>query len=264
MEYFDIYKKRINRYGTTQQERIQKQREKVFDLKVQNSVYQVKFYFNTGATEEEKNWHYGTLERKSQDNTETLQYLLTKTSLNIPVGTILSIKDLNGNTNNWMIYYLEQIQASGYNKYIVLKMNHLIRWKDREGIERESYGYIYGQEDNMLKDELRSRSRTQVLYTENLKLNFIVMPTNKYIKKDIYFTVTVEDIEEAYVVTGYDIISTPGVMFISMDPTFIRNKDSETVVPHPEKDADGEVTEQGSFWLDGILDDEYLPKEGDE
>lgn len=263
MEYFDIYKKRINRYGFTQQERIQNQREKVFDLKVQNSVYQVKFYFDVGATEEERNWHLGTLERSSQDNTETLQYLLTKVDLKIPVGTILEIEDLHGNKNKWMIYYLEQIQASGYNKYIVLKMTHLIKWNDRDGIERESLGYIYGQEDNMLKDELRSRSRTQVLYTENIKLNFIVMPTNKYMKKDTYFTITTKDIEEAYVVTGYDIVSTPGVMFVSMDPTFIRNEDSETVVPHPERDAEGEVVEQGSFWLDGILDDKYLPEEGD-
>ena len=161
-----------------------------------------------------------------------------------------------------MIYYLEYIQASGYNRYIVLKMTHLIKLIDRDGIERESLGYIYGQEDNMLKDELRSRSRTQVLYTENIKLNFIVMPTNKYMKKDIYFTVTIKDIEEAYVVTGYDIVSTPGVMFVSMDPTFIRNEDSETVIPYPEKDEEGEVVKKESFWLDGILREEYLPEEG--
>jgi hypothetical protein len=32
--YFDIYKKRINRYGENHQERIQGQREKVFKIKV--------------------------------------------------------------------------------------------------------------------------------------------------------------------------------------------------------------------------------------
>ena len=115
MEYFDIYEKRLNRYGTTQQERIQNQREKVFDLKVQGSVYKVEFEYN-GAV------HFGTLERSSQNNTETLQYLLTKVDVVIPAGTIITITDLYGNTNNWMIYYLEYIQASGYNRYIVLKM----------------------------------------------------------------------------------------------------------------------------------------------
>ena len=130
-------------------------------------------------------------------------------------------------------------------------MTHEIFWKDQDGKERSEWGYIYGQEDNMLKDELRSRSRTQVLYTENIKLNFIVMPTNKYIKKDTYFTITIKDIEEAYVVTGYDIISTPGVMFISMDPTFVRNDDAETVVPISHKPE-----EEDCFWLTGDFEEE--------
>ena len=130
-------------------------------------------------------------------------------------------------------------------------MTHEISWKDRDGEEHKEWGYIYGQEDNMLKDELRSRSRTQVLYTENIKLNFIVMPTNKYIKKDTYFTITIKDIEEAYVVTGYDIVSTPGVMFISMDPTFVRNKEVETVVPINPKPE-----EEDCFWLTGDFEEE--------
>ena len=244
MEYFDIYEKRINRYGKNTQERIQNQREKVFNIKVQESVYKVSFIY-------EGKEHFGTFERSSQDNTETIQYLLTKVDLQIPAGTILQITDLHGTTNNWMIYYLEYIQASGYNKYIVLKMTHEISWKDRDGEEHKEWGYFYGQEDNMLKDELRSRSRTQVLYTENIKLNFIVMPTNKYLKKDTYFTITIKDIEEAYVVTGYDIMSTPGVMFVSMDPTFIRNEEVETVVPINPKPE-----EEDCPWLTGDFEEE--------
>ena len=130
-------------------------------------------------------------------------------------------------------------------------MTHEISWKDRDGEEHKEWGYFYGQEDNMLKDELRSRSRTQVLYTENIKLNFIVMPTNKYLKKDTYFTITIKDIEEAYVVTGYDIMSTPGVMFVSMDPTFIRNEEVETVVPINPKPE-----EEDCPWLTGDFEEE--------
>jgi hypothetical protein len=98
----------------------------VFDIKVQESVYKVSFEYDNKT-------HYGTLERGSQDNTETIQYLLTKVDLEIPTGTILTIVDLHGKENKWMIYYLEQIQASGYNKYIVLKMTHYLEWKDRSG-----------------------------------------------------------------------------------------------------------------------------------
>ena len=83
------------------------------------------------------------------------------------------------------------------------------------------------------------------------------MPTNKYIKKETYFTLETNGIKEAYSVTGYDIVSTPGVMFISMDPTYIRDQDSETTVPYPNKDDSGEIINEGSFWLNGAFDEKY-------
>ena len=88
-----------------------------------------------------------------------------------------------------MIYYLENIEASGYNRYIVLKMTHKIKWLGRDDKWHESWAYLYGQEDNMLKDEIRSRSRMDTLYAENLKSSFFVAPLNEYIQKDCYFIV---------------------------------------------------------------------------
>jgi len=70
---------------------------------------------------------------------------------------------------------------------------------------RNSWAYMYGQENNMLKDELQSRSRMDTRYTENLKLSFFVMPTNPYIRKDDYLEVGEGLLQESYRVTGYDI-----------------------------------------------------------
>ena len=55
-----------------------------------------------------------------------------------------------------MIYYLEDIKASGYNRYIMLKMTHYITWKARDNKIYSSWAYLYGQENNMLKDELQA------------------------------------------------------------------------------------------------------------
>jgi hypothetical protein len=104
-----------------------------------------------------------------------------------------------------MIYYLENIKASGYNRYIVLKMTHLLHWIARDGSEQESYAYMYGQEDNMLKNEIRSRSRMDTIYEENLKLSFFVMPTNSNLKIDDYFIIGEKPLQEYYRVTGLDI-----------------------------------------------------------
>lgn len=239
MGYYDeVYLKRLNRYGLDYQTRIQTQRERLFENLLLKSLYRVNFEYNNEEVP-------GIFERYKQDETETLHYLLTRTNMNIPNGTILQIPNKDGELKPWMVYYLEHINASGYNRYIMLKMSHFITWKARDGQEYSTWAYMYGQENNMLKDELRSRSRMDVLYTENLKLSFFVMPTNEHIRKDDYLVIGKDTpLQEAYVVTGYDIQSSEGVEYVSVDPVYIRD---ETPAPQlqPGEDPDD------YFWLKG-------------
>ena len=235
--YEDVYLKRLNRYGFDYQSRVQAMREREFECKLLKSVYRVDFEY-------ENEVHPATLERYKQDETQLMQYLLTRVSLNIPNGTILMIPDKDNIDQPWLVYWLESIKASGYNKYILLKMTHFISWKDREGIMRQSWCYMYGQEDNMLKDELRSRSRMDTLYTENLKLSFFIMPTNEFIRKDDYLEIGQGALREAYRVTGYDIQSTPGVEYVTVDPVYLRDN---TPTPEPQENDNPE----DYFWLTG-------------
>lgn len=235
--YYDIYLKRLNRYGENYQTRIQNKREEEFEYYLLKSVYRIDFDYNNET-------HPATFERYKQDETETLHYLLTRTSLNIPNGTILMIPDKDDNLKPWMIYYLEAIKASGYNRYVALKMSHFVTWKDREGIERSSWAYLYGQENNMLKDELQSRSRSAVRYEENLKLSFLIMPLNEYIKKDIYLEIGEGAFKEGYRVTGYDIQSSQGIQYVSIDPVYLYDTS-----PVPEKTPND--AEEDFFWLQG-------------
>lgn len=236
--YEDVYLKRLNRYGYDYQSRIQSQRERNFESKLLKSVYRVDFEY-------EGEMHPATLERYKQDETELMQYLLTRINLNIPNGTILMIPDKNGCDQPWMIYWLESIKASGYNRYIVLRMTHYITWKDRKNNVQESWCYMYGQEDNMLKDELRSRSRMDTLYTENLKMSFFVMPTNEFIKRDDYLEIGEGGLKEAYRVTGYDIQSTPGVEYVTVDPVYLRDSTEP-----PSRDED-DNNDENYYWLEG-------------
>lgn len=237
MSYFDIYKKRVNRYGNDYQERVQRERERLFDLYLLKTIYRVDFQY-------EEETIAGSLEKYKQDETQTLQYLLTKTDVNIPGGTILMIPDKDMIEQPWMVYYLENIKASGYNRYVVVRMTHYITWMARDGSTQSSWAYMYGQEDNMLKDEIRSRSRMDTIYAENLKLSFLLMPTNGKIKKEDYIIIGEGDLQEQYVVTGYDIQSTKGVEYVSVDPIY-----EYDLTPAPKKeegDSDDEF-----FWLTG-------------
>ena len=238
MNYFeDVYLKRLNRYGYDYQSRIQAQREEVFEGLLLKSIYRVDFVY-------EDEMHPGLLERYKQDETETMQYLLTRVSLNMPSGTVLMIPDKDMKEQPWLVYWLESIKSSGYNRYIVLKMTHFITWRDRSNIERSTWCYLYGQEDNMLKDEIRSRSRSDAIYSENLKSSFFVCPTNEFIRKDDYMEIGIDALKEGYRVTGYDIISTPGVEYVTIDPVYLRDHSA----PPVQKEEDDPAK---FFWLNG-------------
>ena len=238
MGYFeDIYKKRVNRYGLDYQSRIQREREELFDLYLLKTIYRVDFLFEDEEVA-------GSLEKYKQDETQTLQYLLTKTNINIPNGTILMIPDKDKIKKPWLVYYLEDIKASGYNRYIVLKMTHYLTWTARDGSQQDSWAYMYGQEDNMLKDEIRSRSRMDAIYAENLKMSFFVMPTTPKIKKDDYLEIGTGELKEQYRVTGYDIQSTPGVEYVTVDPTY-----EYDLTPAPQQQPGD--SEDDFFWLNG-------------
>lgn len=239
MDYYnDIYKKRLNRYGLDYQSRVQGMRERSFELLLEKSNYRIDFDYDGKINP-------GVFEKYKQDETRTLHYLLTRTNLNIPNGTILMISNKDNQEEPWMIYYLEDIKASGYNRYIMLKMTHYITWKARDNKFYSSWAYLYGQENNMLKDELQARSRADARYTENLKTSFFILPINEHIRKDDYLVINENTpLEEAYVVTGYDINSTKGVEYITIDPVYIRDKNPDPIKTETDSNED-------FFWIEG-------------
>ena len=241
MSYFDVYKQRLNRFGNDYQSRIQGEREHNFDLYLLKSIYRVDFEYHH---------HHiaGSLEKYKQTDTKTLQYLLTKIDVMIPNGTVLFIPDKDGIKQPWMIYYLENIKASGYNRYVVLKMTHYLTWTARDGSTQHTWAYLYGQEDNMLKDEIRSRSRMDTVYAENLKSSFFIAPLNEYIKKDVYFIVGEEPYQEYFRVTGYDIQSSEGIGYITIDPVYKFDLSASPEQTPADNPAD-------FFWFNGGVND---------
>ena len=237
MDYYEIYNKRLNRYGNDYQSRLQGKREHQFELYLARSVYYTVFSYNGEEVE-------CSFERYKQDDTKTLHYLLTKIDVKIPNGTVLMIPNKDDEEEPWMVYYLERIKASGYNRYIMLHMTHFLFCFARDGSTQTSCAYMYGQENNMLKDELRSRSRMDTLYTENLKTSFFIMPRNQYVKKDDYFIVGEKPFQEYYRVTGYDIQSSEGIEYVTIDPVY-----EFDLTPAPEQ-KEGDNNED-FFWING-------------
>lgn len=232
--YEDVYLKRLNRYGYDYQTRVQGQRERFFEGKLLKSIYRVDFEYNGEI-------HPATLERYKQDETQLMQYLLTRVDLNMPNGTILMIPDKDDEPQAWMVYWLESMKASGYNRYIVLKMTHYITWRDREDNIQNSWCYLHGSGDSVLKDTLKQLS---ALYREDDNSKFVIMPLNEKIKKDTYFEIGEGELKEGYRVTGYDIQSTLGVEYVTLNPMYIKDQSAPPVQQPGDNSED-------LFWLTG-------------
>ena len=212
--YEQIYQRRLNRYGLDYQSRIQSQRERDFDSYLYKTIYRVDFEFDG-------DYIPGSLERYKQDYSETQCYLLTKIDVQIPNGTVLMIESKNGNVTPWMVWWLEQIEASGYNRYVVLKMTHFLKWRCGDDIV-EQWAYFSGPGNSAITDAVKS-STGKPIYSENNNLHTFITTQNETICRDLYFEVTQGNITQGYVVTEFDINSTPGVNYVSVDPVPVRD-----------------------------------------
>ena len=216
MEYYEIYRRRLNRYGLDYQSRIQGQRERNFDDYLLKSIYRVDFWYNDIFVP-------ATLERYKQDYTETQCYLLTRRDIDISNGTIVMIESQNGITKPYMVWWKEEIEASGYNRYVVLKMTHLLTWRDAENMNHEQWAYFYGPGTSTISDTLKSASG-EAIYKENNNLHMFITSYNKTLCRDVYFEIKQGETSGGYVVSEVDFTSTPGVAYVSVDPSYIRSQ----------------------------------------
>ena len=210
MSYYDIYQKRLGRYGNTVQERMKNQRILLFEKYKAQSVYQIPFADNEG------NPRTAVFEPYKQNETKFLSYLLTDLDIELQDGWCNEIFDLdNKSLGKWMVFYLEENHSRGYNKYVMLRMSHMISINGMG----EYPCYYYGQMSALIEDLVASRA--DVWYEDKDKDGHIIMPVLD-IKKDDYIIVNGDE-NEPYLVTGFDKMTIPGVIYIALNETMTRD-----------------------------------------
>jgi hypothetical protein len=105
----------------------------------------------------------------------------------IPCGTVLMIQSKNGVLTPWMVWWLERIEASGYNRYVVLKMTHYLTWKKNKE-EFSQWGYFSGPGAKAISDAVKSATGKPV-YSENNNLHLFITTQNDNLIRDLYFEV---------------------------------------------------------------------------
>ena len=234
IEYYDTYLKRLNRFGTDYQSRVEGARQYSFLRYVNKSIYKVTFTDSNGVEVT------GTFEPYKQDETETLHNLLVPVQYSWPGGTVFEIRG-----KKWMIVYQKEAIAKGYNKFIMLKMSHEIKWKNRKGEEQTSPAYYYGPMTEKIYDMLKTYLKG-VIYKESNKYTHLVMPRTEEIMRADYLEIE----DEAFSVFGYDKVSTQGVMYITLNERHLADGTESPKPPEPTEE-EPEPDTSDFFWFNG-------------
>lgn len=232
--YDDVYSKRIDRYGSNPAERIEGQRRENFERFLKQSPHATSFLYEDQPIP-------CVFEPYRQNETKTLMYVLCRASQKLKVGKVLEIIG-----DRYMVYYLDERKDSGYNRYVVLKMSHSIGWTDLEKNTQTSEAYLYLQDKETLRSDVRSgrQGGQDAVYLENLKSNTLVLPLHDKLEVGTYLAITTEGITQYFRVTGANIVSTPGVMYVGLAPTYERDLTPPPTQLAGEPDSD-------FFWLNG-------------
>lgn len=232
--YTNVYSKRLNRYGSDYQSRIEGIRAKEFEDFLLKSPNRVDFEFDGTLIA-------AVLEQYQQDYSEVRGFLLTQKDVNIPYGTIIQINTQDGQEQHWMIWWLEQIKSSGYHRYVVLKMNYYINWFTDEG-SKGQWSYFSTPGSKAMRDSVLTG--TGARFNENNALMMFITPYNKDFNREGYLETKNGERIVGYRITEFDNQATPGISYLSVES--IARKD---FTPTPTKSETEEDTD--FFWLQG-------------
>lgn len=223
MSYFDTYMKRVNRYGSNPQERIQGKREHDFKVFMNKSPNLVRAWNNKVEGDSYK----AVLQTKEYDQDEVTDYLLVPLDNEIPMGTIIYTEDsrhkqviYEGKTysaRRWINYAIDPYTSAGYNRYTVVELESEISWVD-EGIKYTAFAHATGGGSGARDKNINAKFRIQFsesgVYLPNKRYS-IVMPTHPNMKKNMKVTLG----NETWKITGFDSISVKGVSYVTLEET---------------------------------------------
>lgn len=247
MSYFDTFMKRVNRYGSNPQERIQGKREHDFKIFMNKSPNLVRAWNNKVEGDSYK----AVLQTKEYDQDEVTDYLLVPLDNEIPMGTIIYTSDsrhknveYEGKIQNflidgevysarrWINYAVDPYTSTGYNRYTIVELESEISWVD-EGIKYTAFAHATGGGSGARDKNINLKFRMQFseagVYLPNKRYS-VVMPTHPNIKKNMKVTLG----GETWRITGFDNISVKGVSYVTLEETLTDKKEDIPVANYRE------------------------------
>ena len=216
MAYYDeVYLPRLNKNGTTRQERVLSIKAQQFkDSFLEKSIYKVEFLVNYTS-------YIGVLQPVRESEKEIVYHLLLPIEDVLDVGQVFEANDLN-----WLITFSDPSPDRGYNKYKVYLLDRILTWWDEDKVEYSTNIHLCGKMESSIRDAFRTGIP---VFREGMNPLFVLMKYDETIKQDTY--IKIDQSDRNFIVTGFDIETVPNVAYITLDITMTRDEDDITTVP---------------------------------
>ena len=223
MSYYEnVYLPRINRNGTSQQERILNTKIKNFETFLPKSIYKVEF--NSDDSDET---YVGSLQPGSGDEKDIISYMLTPKTTELVIGSVLTVTNMNKETQNWLITFKDNVSSRGYNKYKIYLLDRTLTWYDDTKEEHTCSVNLASSEDASVQDVFKNIGSST--YRESQNYIHIIMKYNENLHTENYCLLNGSP--RAFVVSGYDCETVPGVQYLTIDITLVRDTEAQTTTP---------------------------------
>lgn len=219
--YEDVYLQRINKNGTSRQERILNTKMQNFENFLPKSMYRVDFNCNYQN-------YIGSLQPAKGDEKDIVSYMLTSKSVDITTGTILDVTTSTGAIQKWLVTFKDHNDTYGYNKYKVYLLDRILTWYDKDKKQHTSYVNVASSKDGSVKDIFKNIGGGSA-YREAQNYVNLIMKFDSDVQKEYYCLLNGSP--RAFIVSGYDCETVPGVQYLTIDITLVRDKDSQTATP---------------------------------
>lgn len=218
MAYFDeVYLKRVNRHGTTIQDRVQNRKEHDFEAFKEKSVNKVDVYVDSNIFD-------GVLQTKKSSEDEIIDYLLVNKKFVWPDGTIITTQEVTGKRvkKNWLTFHLDDFVSVGYNRYQIVLLDREISWLE-DGKIKTSPIKLVGSKNGSITSKFTIDFSVAARYVPNKVLNMVI-PSQSGLKKNTRIKIA----DEVWKVSGIDKISVPGVSYVTLEEDYIDKENDIT------------------------------------
>ncbi len=243
MDYYELYKLRMQSLGSTEQEKTSNKLAKDFEGFKRKSPNRTTIVMKEG---EEYDVVLETgLRSAAQSERKITSYLLTDLSIKLKEGDSFSSVDNDLETTRyWMVINSEVRTFRGYFRYKIIELDYLLKYVDKFGSIITEPAYLNGTGEFDIKQYFKITDQTQIEIPKKA-LN-VIWPKNNFLYQGQRFYIG----DEVWEYVDSDKISIPGVYYSTL------NKVPKNNLTDSDKEALASINKVGTVSIESNYGDQ--------